>query len=198
MSSDFGSARRWAERFILDALHEGGVAVDATLGNGYDAERLCALVGETGRVYGFDIQAQAVERTRQRLADRGLLARARLICAGHERMAEFVPPGVDAVVFNLGWLPGAEHAVTTRTETTLRAVSQAVELLASGGVLTVCIYPGHGEGAREREALLKWAAALPEALDVLYQRYLNQKKAPPELLAVRKRPQASARRAPAG
>ena len=175
MSSDFGSARRWAERFILDALHEGGVAVDATLGNGYDAERLCALVGETGRVYGFDIQAQAVER-----------------------MAEFVPPGVDAVVFNLGWLPGAEHAVTTRTETTLRAVSQAVELLAPGGVLTVCIYPGHGEGAREREALLKWAAALPEALDVLYQRYLNQKKAPPELLAVRKRPQASARRAPAG
>lgn len=198
MSSDFGSARRWAERFILDALHEGGVAVDATLGNGYDAERLCALVGETGRVYGFDIQAQAVERTRQRLADRGLLARAQLICAGHERMAEFVPPGVDAVVFNLGWLPGAEHAVTTRTETTLRAVSQAVELLAPGGVLTVCIYPGHGEGAREREALLKWAAALPEALDVLYQRYLNQKKAPPELLAVRKRPQASARRAPAG
>ena len=34
MSSDFGSARRWAERFILDALHEGSTAIDATLGNG--------------------------------------------------------------------------------------------------------------------------------------------------------------------
>ena len=34
MSSDFGSARRWAERFILDALREGSTAIDATLGNG--------------------------------------------------------------------------------------------------------------------------------------------------------------------
>ena len=42
-------------------------------------------------------------------------------------MAEVVPPGVDAAVFNLGWLPGAAHAVTTRVETTLQAVSQAVE-----------------------------------------------------------------------
>ena len=88
MSSDFGSARRWAERFILDALREGSTAIDATLGNGHDAERLCALVGETGHVFGFDVQKEAVERTRQRLADRGLLSRATLFCAGHERMAE--------------------------------------------------------------------------------------------------------------
>ncbi len=188
MSSDFGSARRWAERFILDALHEGSTAIDATLGNGYDAERLCALVGETGRVFGFDVQKEAVERTRQRLADRGLLSRATLFCAGHERMAELAPPGADAIVFNLGWLPGAQHAVTTRVETTLAAVSQAVELLAPGGVLTICVYPGHEEGAREREALLTWAAALPGTLDVLHQRYMNQKNSPPELLAVRRRP----------
>ena len=188
MSTDFGSARRWAERFILDALHEGSTAIDATLGNGHDAERLCALVGETGHVFGFDVQKEAVERTRQRLADQGLLSRATLFCAGHERMAELAPPGADAIVFNLGWLPGAQHAVTTRVETTLAAVSQAVELLAPGGVLTICIYPGHEEGARERKALLAWAAALPGTLDVLHQRYMNQKNSPPELLAVRRRP----------
>lgn len=188
MSSDFGSARRWVERFIADALHPGAVAVDATLGNGHDAERLCALVGEAGRVYGFDVQAEAVERTRERLREKGLLSRAALFCAGHERMAEHVPPGVDAVVFNLGWLPGAQHAVTTRVETTLSAVSQAVGLLAPGGVLTICVYPGHAEGEREREALLAWAAALPPALDVVHQHYLNQQNSPPELLALRKRP----------
>ena len=193
MSTDFGSARRWAERYILDALYPGAIAVDATLGNGYDAERLCALVGETGRVYGFDVQREAVERTRARLREKGLLKRAELICAGHERMAEFVPPGVDAVVFNLGWLPGAGHAVTTRVDTTLAAVSQAVELLSPGGVLTVCVYPGHEEGAREREALLAWAQALPASLDVVHQRYMNQQNDPPELLAVRRRPQAGKR-----
>ena len=46
----------------------------------------------------------------------------------------------------------------------------------------------HEEGAREREALLAWAAALPGTLDVLHQRYMNQKNSPPELLAVRRRP----------
>ena len=188
MSTDFGSARRWAERFIVDALYPGATAVDATLGNGYDAERLCALVGETGRVYGFDVQVEAVERTRARLQEKGLLARAELFCMGHERMAEVISPGVDAIVFNLGWLPGARHAVTTRVETTLQAVSQAVGLLAPGGVLTICVYPGHEEGAREREALLTWAQALPASLDVMHQRYMNQKNSPPELLAVRRRP----------
>lgn len=92
MSTDFGSARRWAERFIVDALYPGATAVDATLGNGYDAERLCALVGETGRVYGFDVQVEAVERTRARLQEKGLLARAELFCMGHERMAEVISP----------------------------------------------------------------------------------------------------------
>ena len=188
MSSDFGSARRWAERFIHDALHEGAVAVDATLGNGHDCARLCALVGETGHVYGFDVQEAAVERTRQRLLEAGLLKRATLFCAGHERMAGLVPPGVDAIVFNLGWLPGAQHAVTTRVDTTLAAVAQAVGLLAPGGVLTICIYPGHEEGARERGALLSWAAALPGTLDVLHQHYMNQQNSPPELLVVRRRP----------
>ena len=188
MSSDFGSARRWAERFILDALHEGSMAIDATLGNGHDAERLCALVGETGHVFGFDVQKEAVERTRQRLAGPGaafprhaLLRRAR--AHGGTGAA-----GRGCHRFNLGWLPGAQHAVTTRVETTLAAVSQAVELLAPGGVLTICVYPGHEEGAREREALLAWAAALPGTLDVLHQRYMNQKNSPPELLAVRRRP----------
>ena len=188
MSSDFGSARRWAERFILDALHEGSTAIDATLGNGYDAERLCALVGGTGRVYGFDVQkkgrgahAPAPCRPRAAFPRHALLRRPR----AH---GELAPPGADAIVFNLGWLPGAQHAVTTRVETTLAAVSQAVGLLAPGGVLTICVYPGHEEGAREREALLSWAAALPGTLDVLHQRYMNQKNSPPELLAVRRRP----------
>ena len=75
-------------------------------------------------------------------------------------MAGLVPPGVDAIVFNLGWLPGAQHAVTTREDTTLAAVAQAVGLLAPGGVLTICIYPGHEEGrARTRGAALLGGSA---------------------------------------
>ena len=67
-------------------------------------------------------------------------------------------------------------------------IAELDTMLAPGGVLTICVYPGHEEGAREREALLSWAAALPGTLDVLHQRYMNQKNSPPELLAVRRRP----------
>ena len=188
MSEDLKSARHWAREMIERALFPGARAVDATMGNGHDTLWLCGLVGETGHVYAFDVQPTAVENTRARLEEHGCAARATLICQGHQHMAEYVDAPVDAVVFNLGWLPGAQHAVTTCVETTLAAVSQAVELLAPGGVLTICVYPGHEEGAREREALLAWAAALPGTLDVLHQRYMNQKNSPPELLAVRRRP----------
>lgn len=188
MSHDFGSARLWAAALIEDALFAGARAIDATLGNGHDAKRLCELVGETGRVYGFDVQEEAVERSRTRLADAGFLERAELFCAGHEQMATHVDRPVDAIVFNLGWLPGAHHVVTTATQTTILAVNQAIHLLRDGGILTICIYPGHAEGMRERTALQQWAAELPTEFDVFWKAYVNQKNHPPELLAIRKRP----------
>lgn len=185
---DFQSARIWAREIIQRALAPGATAVDATMGNGNDTLWLCEAVGETGRVYAFDVQIEAVEKTGERLKQAGVYDRARLFCAGHERMREFVTPGVDAVVFNLGWLPGAEHAVTTRAETTLAAVAAAVELMKKGAAATICVYPGHEEGERERAALIEWAAALdPKRFDVVLKTYLNQPKNPPCLIAVLKK-----------
>ena len=113
-----------------------------------------------GRVYAFDVQPEAVQRTRALLEKERVAERATLFCKGHEQMAQFVTEPVDAVMFNLGWLPGAEHGVTTRTETTLKAVDAALSILKPEGLLTVCVYPGHDEGARELIALDAWAAAL--------------------------------------
>lgn len=185
---DFRSARIWAQELIEGALTAGGVAIDATMGNGNDTQWLCELVGSAGRVHAFDVQPEAVEHTRQRLQQAGLTARATLYCASHERLAELVREPVDAVVFNLGWLPGAEHGVTTRVESTLAAVDAALALLKISAVMTICVYPGHEEGAREREALLKWAAALdPKRYDAIHKTYLNQPKHPPCLIAVQRR-----------
>lgn len=188
MANDFRSARFWAAELIEKALYEGAVAVDATLGNGHDALWLCELVGETGRVYGFDVQREAVERSQQRLVEAGMEERACLILDGHQNMGKYISPAsADAVMFNLGWLPGAEHAVTTRVETTLQAVDAALEILKEGGVMTICIYPGHDEGAREREALLAWAQQLDEKkYDTMLRCYLNQSKMPPLMLAVKR------------
>ncbi|MBE5802453.1 MAG: methyltransferase domain-containing protein [Clostridiales bacterium] len=173
---------------IEGAMYEGARAVDATMGNGHDTLWLCRLAGENGRVYAFDVQAEAVERTRQALTEAGVETRAQLFHAGHERMGEYVTEPVDAIVFNLGWLPGAEHGVTTRVETTLQAVNAALALLKKDGLLTICIYPGHEEGARELEALLAWAADLDgRTYDALLKTYVNQPNDPPRMLAVRRK-----------
>lgn len=188
MANDFRSARYWAREMIEEAMYEGARAIDATMGNGHDTLWMCELAGESGHVYAFDVQPEAVERTRQRLEEAGVAERADLFCAGHERMGEFVHESVDAVVFNLGWLPGAEHGVTTRTDTTIQAVNAALELLKEDGLMTVCIYPGHDEGTRELNALLEWGAGLDDRrYDVLLKTYLNQPNDPPRMMAVKKK-----------
>jgi len=189
MSDDFRSARHWAKELIENAMFPGARAIDATMGNGHDTKWLCELTGENGRIYAFDIQAQAVESTRSRLTGAGLADRAELIHAGHERMAEFVTEPVDAIVFNLGWLPSGDKSITTLTDTTLKAVDAAAKLLAPGGLMTICIYPGHAEGAKEKEALLGWASSVPHTVfDVMLRQHLNQPCDPPLMVAVRRRP----------
>lgn len=188
MANDFRSARFWASEIIENALYEGACAVDATLGNGHDTQWLCEKVGENGRVYGFDVQVEAVERTHQRLVDANLQKRAQLILDGHQNMLKYVPEeGADVIMFNLGWLPGAEHGVTTYVDTTLAAVNAGLAALRQDGVMTICVYPGHAEGAREREALINWARNLNEKeFDAMLKTYLNQSNDPPLMIAVKK------------
>ena len=187
MSFDFKSARHWAEELIRQAVEPGARIIDATMGNGYDTQWLAELAGENGRVYGFDIQIEAVERTRARLAAAGLENRAVLFHAGHEHIAELVNEPVDAVVFNLGWLPGTDKALRTRAETTLIAVNAALEKLKEGALMTICVYPGHPEGRDELEKLIAWGRALPgKKYDVMTRAYLNQSGDPPVLIAVKK------------
>jgi len=186
MPLDFKSARHWAQELLAEALYEGAVAVDGTMGGGGDALFLCERVGETGRVYAFDVQQDAVDRTRERLAEAGLAARAILHCAGHERIPEFVREPVDAAAFNLGWLPGGDKAVTTRVGTTIAALDACLMLLKTRGIITVCAYPGHPEGEAELRAVTAWASALPDNFQVMLRAFLNPARPAPALFAVQR------------
>jgi SAM-dependent methyltransferase len=182
-----GSARNLAANAFKSLLRPGDRAVDATLGNGHDCVRLCELVGDGGRVYGFDIQPQALENTRSLLASLHMENRAELFLAGHERMAEFVPPGIRLAAFNLGWLPGADKGVTTKTDSTLLGVKAALSLLDPGGMAVICVYPGHEEGEREQDALINFAACLPPAqFTALWHQFLNGGPGAPGLLMIEK------------
>lgn len=187
MPYELKSARFLAAGILRQVLSEGDTAVDATMGNGHDTESLCRLVGPSGHVYAFDVQAQAVENTRQRLTSAGLADRALLFHLGHEHITDTVPAPVRLVMFNLGWLPGGDHTVTTRLQTTLSAVDQALRLLLPGGVLVLCAYPGHEEGARELQALISFFSSLPpQQYNVLRQSFLNAGPGAPECFVVQK------------
>ena len=145
------------KHFILEHLSEGEVAVDFTMGNGNDTLFLSKAVGETGRVYAFDIQEAALESTRSFLESEGAPENYTLICASHHRVKEFVKEPIKAGMFNLGYLPGSgKKAVTTMRETTMPAVEAAIDLLLPDGVLIVAIYPGHEEGALEGDMLREY------------------------------------------
>ena len=142
-------------------LRHGDVAVDATMGNGKDTQFLCELVGEEGHVYAFDVQKEAVERTAARLKEAGYENRATLLLAGHETMKEHVQSAPRVVMFNLGWLPGAEHDVHSTADGSVPALRAALEALRPGGVLAAVLYSGKVIGDAEKQAALAFFKDLP-------------------------------------
>lgn len=180
---------RYLSRDILTGLIQpGDTVVDATAGNGHDTLFLAQSVGPEGRVYAFDVQPDALRSTKERLAKEGCLdGRVSLILDGHENMERYVAGPVRCVLFNLGWLPSGDHGVTTRTPTTLLAVEAAMRLVAPGGMVSVCIYPGHEEGARERDALMDRLKDVDiRKYNVLSADFINQKNAPPQLILIQR------------
>ena len=173
-------AHAWVER----VLKPGDLAVDATVGNGRDTAILAERVGPAGLVVGFDLQQDALDAASARLTSPGAADRVILVRTGHEGMAPVLAdrtPGrrPRAVMFNLGYPPGGDHAFATRPATTLPALASALDLVLPGGMITVVCYPGHAGGREEQDAVLAWARAIPatRAAVVLYQ-FWNALNAP--------------------
>ena len=166
------------KKFWLEYINEDSVAIDATVGNGNDT---LFLSERCRKVYGFDIQQEAINVTKQKLVKEN----TELFCASHDRMAELIKEKADIMVFNLGYLPNGNHDVTTSAETTVEAVSQALNIINKGGLISIVMYWGHEEGKREREAVLSLARALDEkTFHVMYISFPNQANCPPEAILI--------------
>jgi hypothetical protein len=169
-------------------LQSGDIAVDATSGNGHDALFLAQLVltPSSGSLYAFDIQEEALRSTKITI-NTHLPDRAERVVYLHQSHADF-PTYFSALsiklfVYNLGYLPGANKALTTITETTLKSIQNACTLLAHGGLISVTCYPGHPEGAMEEAALLDWCESLDkQTWSVSHHRWMNRKSSPSLLL----------------
>jgi SAM-dependent methyltransferase len=180
-------ATELAHSLVRQTLKPEGWAIDATVGNGHDTLFLAELAGAGGHVFGFDIQAQALASAGKRLAG---LAQVTLNYAGHERMADFLPEEasgrIAAVMFNLGYLPGHDHSVTTRSGTTIAALDQSLGFLAVKGIVTLVLYTGHPGGAEEAANVLAHARELPAQFAASHFKRLNAASPAPELLAIQR------------
>jgi SAM-dependent methyltransferase len=187
--SGFYGAVPLAHFFLRERVRSGDLVVDATCGNGQDTLLLAELAGEAGRVLAFDIQATAIERTRDRLVAAGLEKRVELILSGHELFSEFLSEPAKAFVFNLGYLPSGGDRTKTAAASTLKALEQAQKLLQPSGLILISVYTGHEGGVEEWGAVKGWCETLlPLEFNVWRSCQLNRSDKAPFLVLVEKMP----------
>src|ERR1700722_6230918 len=152
-----------ASSWIEVVLFDGALAVDATVGNGYDALFLGHRVGPKGKVIGFDVQKAALAGAREILKFFGSINHVSLIHDSHTRVADYLPTGavIDAAMFNLGYLPRGNRQIITRPETTVQALRSVLEHLAEHGRVTLLVYRGHEGGVPEYEGVRQFLEGLP-------------------------------------
>ena len=171
----------YTQHFIRQQVMPGDLCIDATMGNGNDTALLSRLAGEKGKVLAFDIQELALVHTEERLKREKCPENYRLILDSHENMASYAEPEtVSCITFNLGYLPGGDHHIATKAESSRRAVESGLTLLKKGGLMTLCIYSGGDTEFQERDEMLEFIRELdPHQYLVIQSEYINRPNNPP-------------------
>ncbi|WP_213318142.1 class I SAM-dependent methyltransferase [Chlamydiifrater volucris] len=179
MKTFFSNVVSVAHRLFSEFLVPGDVAVDATCGNGKDILIMAKLLKGKGKIIGYDIQQEALIKSQ--VAFNALLSKeeANIILLKHGSHVCLDEKGAKLFHYNLGYLPGGNHDITTVTEDTIVSLNKALDLLHPEGIITVICYPGHEEGKREKEAVESFAEALdPGAWTVVLRKMVNRSLAP--------------------
>ena len=170
----------------LIARFPDGHYIDGTLGKGNDTHFILSQPDFSGQVTAFDIQAAALQFSEQKLASLPNRSQATLLQASHhliDALVEAKP--LHGAIYNLGYLPGGDHQITTAPATTLQSIQQVAQRLVVGGQIILVIYSGHPEGQIEKNALFEELSQWPqEQFQVLHYGFINQRNHPPQLLII--------------
>ncbi|NEU05070.1 MULTISPECIES: class I SAM-dependent methyltransferase [Clostridium] len=169
-----------SQHIIKNFTKNKNVAIDGTLGNGYDTDFLSE---NFNKVYSFDIQKIAVDNYKKRNNNK-----VELINDSHSKLEKYIKENVDAIMYNLGFLPGGDKSITTMVESTIKSIESGLELLNSGGIVSIAIYVGHDEGKKEEMAIMKYVKNLDKKLyGVMLHEVLNRSESAPKLLIIEKK-----------
>lgn len=175
---------RYIERFVMPESR----VIDATLGNGQDSLKIAQRLGAKGHLYSFDIQAEAIERSRELLKEAKIdPSQVSLIHDSHIHFKNYLAPEekIDFIIYNLGYLPRGDKSITTVAKSTLKSVEIGLSLLKPYGVMVIAVYHGHETGKEERDQLAQYLSTLDQQhYHVFRQQFINQKNHPPFLYLI--------------
>ncbi len=162
-------------------LINAGRIIDATAGNGHDSIFLLNLL-DRGKLSIFDIQKKALENTKRRIEENlpDKLDLCDFYHKSHDCLDQlFEPESIDLIVYNLGYLPGANKNLTTQTSSTIASIKQALKLIKPTKGISITCYPGHIEGQKELYTIYQLLEELdPKKFQVCYHTWINREKAP--------------------
>ena len=119
--------------------------------------------------------------TEKKLKESNFSERVQLILDSHTNMEKYATPeSASCIVFNFGYLPGGNHNLATKADTSIAAIREGLKLLKKGGMMSLCIYSGGDSGFEERDAILKELKELDsKQYLVIVSNYYNRPNNPP-------------------
>lgn len=176
-----------SQDLIKRYVKQGDIVLDCTVGNGWDTLLLSQLVGNKGKVYGFDIQQIAITNTKNLLKRKGLENNVKLFLDGHENIDQYIDEKLNLIIYNLGYLPGGNKEIKTIANTTIKSISKSLNLLRQNGILLITVYLGHAGGMEEKESIETLLTKLNQKdFNVLKYEFINQINNPPILYIIEK------------
>lgn len=142
------------KKICIEHVTKEDFVIDMTVGNGHDTLFLASI---SKKVFGFDIQNIAIENTTKLLRENNVF-NYELFNVSHDKVSEVLNEykhNIKLILFNLGYLPCGDKSITTKHESTLKAVINSLNMLDNNGIILIVFYP-HPEGKLEAKFVLDY------------------------------------------
>ncbi len=156
-----------AHHLMQHVIQPSSIVVDMTVGNGHDTLYLAPLVKH---VYAFDLHPAAIAASKEALKD---YPNVTIIQDSHENFAQHIHEQVSLFIFNLGYLPASDKALTTTAATTIPALERAFAHLAVDGCIQLACYVGHPNGKEEYDAVLAFCDTIKKQSEIIQYEFIN-------------------------
>ncbi|MEB3011774.1 class I SAM-dependent methyltransferase [Parvimonas sp. D2] len=183
MDVKINNTKTLIEFFMKNYISEIKVAVDMTVGNGFDSKNILEIL-QPKKLYCFDIQKEALENSKILLEK---YSNCELILENHKNFYKYVKENIDFAIYNLGYLPKGDKYITTNAEDVEESLKKLLEKLNSKGVIFITFYIGHSAGQIESLEISKFLQNLNQKeYTILKFTFENQKNNPPYVVMIQK------------